>query len=395
MSNIKPGYERPLRQGPIFRNQSTAFIGSMVFLGIFSPTVFLGLPGLMGMVAEHWHFGESGLGISVFSEILGMTLGTLGLAWVFASRPVKWSLTLAGLLGIVVNSLTPFSNDLISYSLFRFMAGISAGAISGLAMRYLSYTNNPGKHLGLLVMGQVVWSSSLLGFILPAAAETLGAQGAFFGVGAIFIFLLLPVVFFDKTEALAADVPPLGVKVHALGAYLVLFSLFALNVGVGSVWTFIERLGADAAIDPDLVSKVVGAANLMGVLACILVPRIGQGIQIYKWNLGMLLICALAVACLALPTTLYSFGLCVLAFVIAWTGSTILILATIPVYDPIGRYTAISIGFLGLGYGLGSSLSGFLLEANRVHAAIFFSSGACLAAFLFYASLRRSLRKLL
>lgn len=395
MSTIKSQHHRPARQDPILRNQSIAFIMSMVFLGIFSPTVFLGLPGLMGMVAEHWHFGESGLGISVFSEILGMTLGTLGLAWVFASKPVKWSLAVAGLLGIIANALTPFADGLISYSVFRLLAGISAGAIGGLAMRYLSYTENPGRHLGLLVMGQVVWSSSLLGFILPAVGEMLGAEGAFFGVGAIFVLLLLPVIFFDKTEALAADVPPHGMKVHALGAYLALFSLFALNVGVGSVWTFIERLGTDAAIAPDMVSKVVGSANLMGVLACILVPRIGHGIQIYKWNLGMLLVCALAVACLALPTSLYSFGFCVLFFVIAWTGSTILILATIPVYDPIGRYTAVSIGFLGLGYGIGSSLSGFLLEANRVHAAVFFSSGACLVAFLFYASLRKSLRVLI
>lgn len=74
------------------RQESAPFVVVMLLLGILGPTVFLGLPAIVGQVERHWGFGEAALGLSSFIEVLGESTGTLLVAFVLGRQPVRWVL---------------------------------------------------------------------------------------------------------------------------------------------------------------------------------------------------------------------------------------------------------------------------------------------------------------
>ncbi|AOL05906.1 MULTISPECIES: hypothetical protein [Burkholderia] len=74
------------------RQESALFVVVMLLLGMLGPTVFLGLPAIVGQVERHWGFGEAALGLSSFVEVLGESTGTLLVAFVLGSQPVRWVL---------------------------------------------------------------------------------------------------------------------------------------------------------------------------------------------------------------------------------------------------------------------------------------------------------------
>jgi predicted MFS family arabinose efflux permease len=102
----------------------------------------------------------------------------------------------------------------------------------------------------------------------------------------------------------------------------------------------------------------------------------------------MLVGCAVGVGMLALPTTPVLFVSAVVLFVVAWSGAAMLIFATVPQYDSIGRHAALSPGFLGVGYGIGSIAAGLMLERGLLGYAIALSSLSCIVAILIYSTLR-------
>jgi hypothetical protein len=102
----------------------------------------------------------------------------------------------------------------------------------------------------------------------------------------------------------------------------------------------------------------------------------------------MIATCALSAAGLALPLSAVGFVAVVTLFVCSWAGSVVLLFATMPRYDGVGRHAALSPGFIGLGFGVGSSASGALIESAHLTAALFGAAAACALALLLYAALR-------
>jgi DHA1 family inner membrane transport protein len=91
---------------------------------------------------------------------------------------------------------------------------------------------------------------------------------------------------------------------------------------------------------------------------------------------------------LALPPSPVSFALGSIMFIVCWTGGALLIFATIPQYDLVGRFAALSPGFLAFGFGVGSITGGELLEASGTRAALQAAIALCALALVFYARLR-------
>lgn len=367
-----------------------SFVGVVILLGIATVTIFVGLPEVVSQAANQWHFGESAIGIAVFAEILGMTIGSLAVAFALAKAPVRTTIIVSTVFVVVANLATPLAQGLVAYCLLRLLAGMGSGALNGIAIRYLSYTHNPGKHLGLLMMGETLWSMALLGFILPAIGARWQATGIF-RLTAVLMAAFLPIIlFFGKNEPLAEIDAETPGDVRRKSAYVTLLALFALYAGVGVVWTFIELLGTQAGLSHNFITNTLSAANLAGVVSCIVVPRFARGTRLYGWTLAMLGTCALSAAALSLPQSQLLFSVATIAFVVGWTAGGVLLYVTIPLYDMVGRHTALSTGFLGLGWGIGSVVGGELLESGYTRTAIAVACLSCLAGVLLYSSLRHA-----
>jgi MFS transporter, DHA1 family, inner membrane transport protein len=369
-------------------SQRRFFVPAMLALGILASTMFGGLPEIVGQVARQWGYGEAALGLAVFAEILGAALGALVVAFGVSHRPVRQTIVVTALLAVCANLLTPLASGPAAYAALRLIAGFGAGALTGVALRYLSYTDKPEQHLGLLILGQTLWSVALLGGLLSTLGEWGGAHATFYFVAALSALCIAAACVFGKHEPMAAVSTVVG-QVHALPAYLTLLSLFALYVGVGVVWTFAERLGSAANFSHAFIAGTLTAANLLSLGVCIALPRVAHGRGVYRWALAMLAICAASAAALALPASELGFAASVIVFVLAWTGALILIFATIPHFDGVGRHAALSTGFLGVGFGVGSAVGGGLIGAGHSAGALAFASASCVIAWLLYASLLR------
>jgi predicted MFS family arabinose efflux permease len=369
MSNVLP-------RGPIF-------ILCMALLGALAPTSFFGLPQLVALSSEQWGFADSQLGIAVFMEIGGNAIGALAVAFVLSNWPVRRLLVMGILLAVFSNLATSQIQTIQAYCVVRMFGGIAAGMLSGIAMRYLSFSGNSDRNFGYLVIAQTLWSMVLLGGLLPAIGDHWQASGSYLFVALTPLPFLYCLKDFSHGEPLSPPVTE-GGAVNRRGAYVVLLALFSMYVGVGVMWTFVDQIGQRAGFSRDFISTVLASANLAAALPCILLPRLSATRGPYGLCLVLLSGCAVAVAALSLPMTPTIFVASVVMFVASWDGAAMLIFSTIPRYDGVGRYTALSPGFLGVGYGVGSVAAGQLLEQGMLHSAIALSSLACVAAVIIY-----------
>jgi DHA1 family inner membrane transport protein len=372
----------------ISAHESGVFLLVMLALGIVAPTVFWGLPAIIGQVARQWGFGEANLGIAVLGEVMGMAAGTLLVAFTLASRPVRGTLASAIVLAAAANALMYQVHAFPMYVVLRVAAGIGSGAISGIAMSYLSYTKAPERNIGLLVMGQVLWSMVLLGFILPKIDELWGATGTFVLVALVIAVFLPAAWMFGRNEAFVSLESATNEMVDRRGVWLSLGCLLTLYFGVGVVWTFLEGVGMQAGLSESQVSETLTVANLASIVACIVMPRLGRGSGLRRWALVNIAACTLSAVALALAPSASRFPVAAIVFVVAWTGATTLIFATIPQYDRVGRYAALSPGFLSLGFGIGSAVGGELLETVSTKAALGVAAVFCAISVFLYSALR-------
>ncbi|MBN3820762.1 MFS transporter, partial [Paraburkholderia sp. Se-20369] len=185
------------------RQENALFIVVMLLLGMLGPTVFLGLPAIVGQVERHWGFGEAALGFSTFVEVLGESTGTLLVAFVLGRQPARLVLGGAVLLAAGANFGTLATHGLVAYSTLQFIAGVGSGGLNGIALRYLSYSRAPERNLGVMLMGQVLWSMVLLAYVFPALSGAWGAPGVFGFVAAVLGAFALAVPLFRRGETLA------------------------------------------------------------------------------------------------------------------------------------------------------------------------------------------------
>ncbi|NIE62949.1 MFS transporter [Burkholderia sp. Ax-1719] len=366
------------------------FLMAMLALGTVAPTVFWGLPVIVGQIAQQWGFGAADLGVAVLGEVFGMAAGTLLMATVLARQPIRVTLAATIALTALANFATPYAHSLPLFIAARVMAGIGSGALSGIAMTCLSYTKAPERNIGLLILLQVLWSMALLGYVLPVVGSVAQATGTYVCIGALALVFLPAMTLFGRTEAFVSADAGHGARVDLRGVMLLLGCIFALYFGVGVLWTFLEQIGMRAGLSESRVATTLVYANLVSLAACVVMPRLGRGNGLRRWAIVNIGACVVSAAALTMPQTPDRFAIAAIVFIVAWTGAATLIFATMPRVDPVGRYATLSPGVLSLGFGIGSAAGGELIERLDARAAIGLACVFCCVSLLLYVSLRRT-----
>jgi len=361
------------------------FATAMIVMMCVGQTFFFGTPAYVGMMAEQWRLPESQLGQLVTAEILGNSAGALALAFLMTGLPVRRVVAVSLLALVLSNALMSTHPSFGLCLLLRTLSGAACGALSGVAMRYLSAGAGAEKRLGAAVMAQNVHSMLLLSFVLPGLVTLQNGLLLISGAGVLCAVVL---GCFSRSEALVPEhsAGPAPVKG---GIYLSLGSLFMLYGGVGVAWTFVERIGVSTGLNAEQVGQLLGASTMLSLLGCVVAPLLIAKGHRYSGALISLLICAASAAMMALPMTPQSFSVAAFLFQLGWSASAIMMFATLPLYDGIGRHVAAGPGVLGLGYGAGSMLGGELMESVSPQAAYGVGALWFLAATLLYALLLR------
>lgn len=374
-------------------NKGTTFIGLMMMMFVLAPTPFLGLPEIIGQVARQHGFGESQLGMLSFAEIAGMTCGTLVVALLMGSQPVRRTLCISVLLAALGHVASALAPSFATMMPMRLLSGVGYGALSAISMRYVMHSDHPERNIGLMMMGQGLWSLVLLTWLLPAAGALGGATACYLVVAALMLPNLAALHWLGRGEPLMAPGSSSGGAAAPLlptrhrPALITLCSLMLLYVGVGVMWTFVERVGADAGLSAGFIANTLGVANGASVVACWFAPRLTFGRRLYGSTLVMQALCGVTLAVLADDHSAVLYAGAVVVFLAAWAVAAVLLFSTVPRFDAVGRYAALAPGFLGLGFGIGSLLGGQLMEHASTGLALGVAATACFLAAALYASL--------
>jgi predicted MFS family arabinose efflux permease len=262
--------------------------------------------------------------------------------------------------------------------------------MTGIAMTCLSYTKAAERNIGWLVLLQVLWSMALLGYVLPVVGAMAHASGTYVCIGVLSLAFLPAVALFGHKEAFVDADASGDAHVDRRGVILLLGSLFALYFGVGVLWTFLEQVGMRAGLSEARVASTLVMANLLSLVACVVMPRLGRGNGLRQWAVINIGACVVSAAALTMRQTPDRFALAAIVFIVAWTGAATLIFATMPRVDAVGRYATLSPGVLSLGFGIGSAAGGELIEMLDARAAVGLACMFCCVSLLLYMSLGRA-----
>lgn len=366
-----------------FREQHPRiFIAALIALACSVQTFFYALPVYVRLMGQGWGYSESQIGLVVMAEIIGSSFGSLLVSFALARAPVRRVLALALLAMILGNAGLLIHRPHEATMLARFVSGSGAGIVAGVTLKHLARS---GTHLSVLAVIQGLYTLGLLTLIMPLLPT---AASAFGYIVALAVAVSPVVTLFARSETLVGEFVQGQAQVVRRGANRALLSLLGIAAACGVMWTFIGQQGARAGLDDRMVSTILGAVTIAALGICFVLPRLIARGHRYATALALLLACTASAAAMAAPLTLWSYALGTLVFFTGWNGALILLYSTVASYDPVGRHVALCNGYMGLGFAIGSTSGGWLIEGAGGPPAFVLASAFGLLSTALYAPLR-------
>ncbi len=335
-------------------------LGVGLFAGNMS--VYL-VPIQIGSFIDGLGFSPSESGVLGAVEVAAMSLTAIAIS----SRLATWSRSKTVMCGAFLAALCEISSGFTSTFSFllplRILAGVGCGFIFGSICAAAASTSDPDRNFGL---GMAVMNFLfMILFILVPYTFVFGLhRGLFVALGMI---LLLTIPFcrnlpeadtnLVSQESSAEKASTLLIAMHMLATVL-------LNIGLGALWGFVERIGSDnVGLSPVMIGKVLSMATLFmiggSLFAAWLGVKIGRAIPM----VSAAVLCAVAAMMVTNAETLviYASGLFLYNFAYLFLGPYI-IAGTSSALDPSGRLAAAIGGIMFFSYSIGIGTGGFIVE---------------------------------
>ncbi|OGT79155.1 MAG: hypothetical protein A3H91_09575 [Gammaproteobacteria bacterium RIFCSPLOWO2_02_FULL_61_13] len=347
--------------------------------------------GSMGIYVVPFQIGAlmDSLGLSAMQsgllgtlEIGAMSITTLVLAPMLGRWPLSRVALGGGLLAAFGELLTAVSTSVGVVPITRLLTGIGCGGIYGAVNAAVARTDNPDR---LYAQGLAFMNLAFLVlFLILPRMLVLGGHPALFGTLGIIFLLLQPVL---RRVSLAApsgaaspeieSAPPIAwqlVRLHFLATIFV-------NLGLGALWGFVERMGLDVGMSVAQVGAALSATSLAMIGGCLFAAWLGTSAgRLLPLVLGTLItgVAALAVALAPVPAAY------VVALMISEAAylflSAYLIAGVTSALDPSGRVAAACGGVMFLSYSMGISTGGLIADTWSLALIGWFALGNCLLA---------------
>ena len=345
-------------------------IFAAVILGFAGTGVAMGMPLLVGSMADSLGFSEQQLGWLASSDMGGLLVGSV-LTALFVTKINRRLLAGTGLILVILsNYLSTQSPDLLPLMLSRLCAGIGAGVCYSTCTASLAGSRNSARTFSIFLFVLVVMNAFIF-YIFPIIDGKWGVNGLymFYLLEAVPILLILPLLprfYVEKTDelVLASETSDPGIKryIPEILPRLCLVAVFSFYILVGAYWAFIERAGVEANISDEFISGALTWGqifSLMGTLLAVwLANRFGQS----KPLLFALLIMVVTMLILAARVDVTTFVFSVFSFSFFWIFIDVFQLGTLSNIDHSGRYAALVPGCQGAAQAMAPTLAGILLS---------------------------------
>jgi DHA1 family inner membrane transport protein len=263
--------------GP-FEYSGVRAITAATVLGTIGALTILVMPGFLGVMVEAFGFNDRQLGLLASVQIFTNAIAT-GVTTVAISR-INWRLLgLAAMVilaaGNVLSILMPgFSGILVA----RCIAGIGEGIAIAVCFSALGITRDPDRSFGIYLVFALIFSAVVL-YIFPIVFAWGGHRLVFYSLTGLSLagVLLLPWLSPQSPERKTHSHHHLPLPYKLVGVGLAMVTFFF--IGQGAVWSYLERMGAARAIDPETVSAALSLSALAGIAGAGIAMLLGKKVR--------------------------------------------------------------------------------------------------------------------
>jgi MFS family permease len=356
-------------------------VGALLFaalIGVYVAPVQVGaLMDGLGLTAARSGF----LGTMEIAAMSLTAIFTAPLLGRFSSaRVVSGGLLLAAACECVSGFLGEFHALVIA----RCATGIGCGLVFGTTVAVVSTTETPDRLMGL---GQSLANALFLVLFLalPDLLASYGFRGLFVGLGILVASTAFAARFLPSHSGQTPDSVAAGPRAAAavVGSYCL--GLVLLNLGLGALWGFVERIGLKVGLSSQQTGLALSActvAMIGGSLAAgCLADRSGRRLPV----LVATSICGIASYATAIAPSIpvYLAGLFLYGLAYLFLGPY-LIVGVSSQLDPSGRLAAAAGGTMWLSYAAGLTAGGIISDTVSLQSiGVFAGLTSATAAVLF------------
>ena len=232
---------------------SALWIGSVGLL-------ILGLqPVLLGALYTEGHVSGDELALVATAEMIAIAIGSAIVAMLLSARNMRWKSAVLMLLLALANVWTAYAAGANALMAARALAGLAEGGLVAVATELIARSRRAERIGGFFVtmqtLAQCALALLLALYVIPAA----GSAGGFL-ILAVVCVLSLIVAFVVPADY--ADLPKDEnlTNVLTIPSITALLCVFCYFMFFGSVWAFLEPLGAQFGIDGRTVGLIVSAS---------------------------------------------------------------------------------------------------------------------------------------
>ena len=210
-------------------------------------------PMFLGAISEVYGFNAAQLGFISGAELGGGCIASLLALYWFPRLDLRKLISVALVVAVVGNLLTPLATTYSGLILVRFCTALfGTGALYAVILGVIGQMNNPEKLFASAIILQVV---SVAVFMLLTPALISG--GSMSGVTLLMASLMASGFYAKKYLVIASQKPSgqganknFGLLIWGLPG-LALLGLMTFDIGIASIWAFVERLGSEAGLSMD------------------------------------------------------------------------------------------------------------------------------------------------
>ncbi len=383
-------------------DKKSTFIGALaVFIagGLF----WAFLPLFIGLQSAALHISKTGAGALGSAYLLGFSLVSItALFW--ASR-THWRYTLiaAGIIVIAGFYAIYTAKNYTIVLIACLVIGIGMGAKWTISYRIFGAASNPDRAFGLSIAIAYCVLAAIIFILGSHIVPTYGLRGA-----ALFIISAVALLTLGALWIPANLAAPATENASASGSYksnqkssykpsmpvsLALTGILLGGLGIAAIWTFVERMGANASFTAEQIGPVL-SSNLLAIgcgslLASAIGARMGRLLPL---TVGY----SILVGSLWLLLDITNFSFYAVAITLFGLGTGFIMpfqMATLAVVDQNGRFVVLIAAAQGVGSALGPIIGGFASDIAGLTALVVTSLIILLASYAMFVLIRKTIRR--
>lgn len=347
------------------------FLAAIVWLGLLGAIIANVQPMFLGGIATTFTLDASQLGFLGGVELAGICLASLCAPLWFTRVNLRGLAMFALLVAVCGNLLTGWTASYLPLLCLRFAtAFLGAGVLYSMSLGLIGQVRNPDRLIAVAIILQVL--SLAVGMAtIPLLLAHWQLPGMMVALALLFAtgFLALPFIPRQAPQQEAGSAPPvIGANAWRLPAALLL-GLVLFSIGLGSIWAFLERMGASAGFAMADIGKALAACGFVGGLgaltAAVLDQRVGRLPPLVVGIVGQLGVCWLLSDGINWPVYVTTAAL----FNFFWNLVLPYLLGSIGTADQSGRYMVLVPAAQSGGYAIGPVLAGLFIVGDSYTAA--------------------------